>query len=91
MATTRVSREDVARRGEEIYSQSIRSKVETEENVGKLVSIDIETGDYEIGTDQDLDAPRKLRARNPTARIYTARIGFNAVYAIGGIVERRTP
>jgi hypothetical protein len=89
MASTDFDKESVGRRGEELYARTIRSRVETEENIGKLVSIDVETGDYEIGSDLDLDAPRRLLAKHPNARIYTARIGYNTVYAIGGVVERR--
>ncbi len=74
--------------GEELYKQRIRAQVETEENIGKLLSIDVETGDYEIGDDQSLDAPRRLHEKHPGAAVYTLRIGYDAVYAIGGVVER---
>lgn len=43
--------EEIVRRGEEFYEQTIRHQVETEENIGKIVSIDIETGDYAIDVD----------------------------------------
>lgn len=86
-ASARLSSEEIRRRGEELYKHTIRAKVEQEETLGKLVSIDIETGDYEVGDDQTLDAPRRLQARHPGAVIYTRRIGYNAVYALGGVVE----
>ena len=84
----RYSSDEIAHRGKALYEQSIRAQVETEDTVGKLVSIDIETGDFEIGDDRSLDAPRRLLARHPGAAIYTLRIGYNAVYALGGVVER---
>ena len=84
----RYSSDEIARRGKTLYEQSIRAQVETEDTVGKLVSIDIETGDFEIGDDRSLDAPRRLLAKHPGAAIYTLRIGYNAVYALGGVVER---
>ena len=80
--------EEISRRGRELYERSIRAQVETAENVGKLVSIDIETGDHEVGEDDSLEAPRRLHAKHPGAAVYTIRIGYNAAYALGGVLER---
>jgi hypothetical protein len=91
MSHPRFSSAEVVQRGEELYEQGIRTQVETEPNIGKLVSIDIKTGDYEIGTDDSLDAPRRLHAKHPGAAVYTKRIGYNAVYALGGVLERTAP
>jgi hypothetical protein len=90
MTRPELSSEEVTRRGQALYDQKIRACVETPENIGKLVSIDVETGDYEIGDDASLDAPRRLHARHPGARVYTLRVGYNAVYALGGALERTT-
>jgi hypothetical protein len=89
MPHSRLSSEEISRRGEEIYQNELRSKIEAG-NIGKLVSIDVETGDYEIGSDSfgDLDAPLRLHAKHADAAIYTLRIGYNAVVALGGILER---
>jgi len=65
----RFSGADIERRGEEIYERSLRSQLEAGENIGKIASIDIETGEYVIDSD---------------AAIYAKRIGYNAVYAVGG-------
>jgi uncharacterized surface anchored protein len=46
-----LSREEVARHAKQLYESSIRQKVETEENIGKMIIIDIETGDYEVVED----------------------------------------
>lgn len=43
----RYSKEEFARRGDEIYESQVRQQVE-EGNHGKIVAIDIETGDFEI-------------------------------------------
>jgi len=88
MPHPRFSDEEISRRGQERYERDIRSKVETDENVGKLVSIDVETGDYELGDDASIDAPLRLHARHPGAAIYTLRIGYNAVVSLGGVLER---
>ena len=87
MPHARYSGEEIARRGEELYQQRLRAQVETTENVGKIISIDIETGDYEIA-DDPLITGRRLQAKHPDAAIYGKRIGYNAVFAIGGTLVR---
>ena len=61
--------------------------LETEENIGKIVSIDVVSGDYEIAEDL-LIAGRRLQLRHPDAQMYGKRIGYNAVYAVGGSLTR---
>jgi hypothetical protein len=79
--------QEIAKRGQEIYEQTLRASVETEDNIGKIISIDIETGDYEI--DEDLvNAGKRLLSRHPGAALYGKRIGYNAVYALGGSLTR---
>jgi len=53
MPTQRLSSEEKWKRGNDLYDSRIRPLVETDENIGKLVQIDVETGDYEMGTDVD--------------------------------------
>ena len=43
----RYSKEEFARRGQEIYESQVRSQVE-QNNQGKIVAIDIETGTFEV-------------------------------------------
>jgi hypothetical protein len=63
--------------------QYFYTQVEISENIGKIISIDIDTGDYEI--DDDLVfACHRLQAKQPDALIWTERIGYDAVYAVGG-------
>lgn len=83
----RFNLEEIGRRGQQLYEESVRAKVETEENIGKQIVIDIETGDYEIDED-GLAASRRLLARHPGAALYGARIGYDAVYALGGVLTR---
>ena len=87
MPHARFSSEEIGKRGRQWYEQSIRARVETPENIGKIVSIDIETGDYEIA-EENLLAAERLQARRPEAAIYGIRIGYNAVYALGGMLTR---
>ena len=77
----RYSKEEFARRGQEIYERTIRPQVEAG-NEGKFVAIDIETGAYEIDTD-DYTATERLLAREPDAQIWLLRVGHPAAYRIG--------
>jgi hypothetical protein len=81
------SDEEIARRGKEIYETQIRAQIETTENIGKIISIDIKSGDYEIDNDL-LTTCHRLQARHNNPVLWTERIGFNAVYAIGGTLTR---
>jgi hypothetical protein len=87
MPHSRFNGEEIERRGEELYEQTLRSQVETEENIGKIIAIDIETGEYAIDNDV-ITAGRRLFARHPDATTWTKRIGYNAVYALGGTLIR---
>ncbi|MBN4005888.1 hypothetical protein [Nostoc sp. LPT] len=87
MSHTNFSDEEVAQRGKELYDKQIRTQVETAENIGKIISIDIESGDYDIDDDL-LTTCRRLQARHDHPVLWTERIGFNAVYAVGGTLTR---
>lgn len=75
--------DDIVERGEEIYRSGIRQQLETDENIGKLLMIDIETGAWVLGTDR-IEMSRRVRAKNPHAHLYGLRIGYPATTAIGG-------
>jgi hypothetical protein len=78
----RYSKEETARRGQEIYDKDIRSVVEAAHQ-GEFVAIDIETGAYELNKD-DYAATENLLARQPDAQIWLVRVGHAAAYRIGG-------
>ncbi len=90
MLQPRFAGEEVRRLGQELYEKQIRAVVETEENIGKLISIDVETGDYAIGDDPIINGDT-LFAKHPGAALYGARIGYDAVYAMGGTLTRTAP
>ncbi len=75
------SKEEFARRGNEIYEAQIRSQVE-EGNHGKIVAIDIETGAFELAKDT-MTASDRLLERYPDAQIWCIRIGFKGVHRFG--------
>jgi len=82
MRQPRYTPEEHARRGTEIYEKIVRPKVEAG-NTGKIVSMDIETGEYELG-ETTLEAAERLLQRLPEAEIWSERIGYPAVYRFGG-------
>ena len=75
------SKEEFARRGDEIYESTIRPQVEAD-NYGKIVAIDIETGTFAIA-DDTLAASQKLLAKCPHAQTWVVRIGHRAVHRFG--------
>ncbi|MDJ1170138.1 hypothetical protein PMG71_11925 [Roseofilum sp. BLCC_M154] len=82
-----LSSEEVAKRAYQIYEGEIRKKVETEENIGKMVIINIETGDYDLD-ETGLQAAKNLQAKSPYARLFGIRIGYNVAASFGGVMER---
>lgn len=70
----RYSKEEFARRGDAIYEQEVRPKVE-DGNKGRIVAIDIDSGAYEMDDDQ-LTAIHRLLARYPEAQIWCVRVGY---------------
>lgn len=89
MQQTEILFEEIDRLGQELYEGRLRALVETPENIGRELVMDVASGDYEIDAD-GLAASRCLQARRPGAPLYGVRIGYNAVYAIGGSLRRTT-
>ena len=90
MGHTQEKRRELRDLAHAIYTQRLKQAVETPENIGKIISIDTLSGDYEINDDY-LTAIKRLRERLPSAETFTLRIGYNAVYAIGNAIARTTP
>ena len=95
MAETKLSRNEVGIRGEALYTQHIRAKVETPENIGKMVVIDVETGEYGVDL-LGLESARHLQEKRPAAPLYGKRIGYDVSVEmvsieLGEIAERRAP
>ncbi len=74
--------DEVAQRGEAMYEQQIRARVESAHR-GQFVVIDIETGAYELDAD-DLAATKRALAKRPGAVLYGFRIGSPTAYRLGG-------
>ena len=83
----RRSAEETGRLGDEIYERDIRSQVE-ETHHGKIVAIDVDSGDYAIG-DMVVTAAERLRERRPEAAVWAVRIGYRTLRHFGGGSFRR--
>ena len=82
MSVTTLSPEEVAQRGNAIYHRDIRAKVMPQQK-GKFLILDIQSGDYEIDSD-DLSAEEKLRARRHDGIFFGLRIGYTSAYTLAG-------
>ena len=76
----RYSKEEFARRGQEIYQRNILPRLQPADD-GKFVAIDIETGTYQADED-DYAATERLLARVPV-QIWLVRAGHPATYRMG--------
>jgi hypothetical protein len=89
MPQTRYGREEIIRRGQALYDEQIRSQVEAG-NRGKFLALDIETGDYELDTDE-LAALRRAKAKNGDAVLYLLRVGYPTTYRLGRSLATKQP
>jgi hypothetical protein len=87
MQSTHPNRDEIAKLGREIYDRQIRSQVEVAENIGKIVSINVETCEYEVGEDL-VETSLRSQAKYPHALLWAERIGYDAVYAVGGTIVK---
>ncbi|NET29704.1 hypothetical protein [Okeania sp. SIO1I7] len=87
METLLLSYEEVGKIAEQLYQNSIRAAVEIPENIGKMVIIDIETGDYSVNKN-GLEAANYLYEKNPLARLFGIRIGYKVAVSFSGSMER---
>lgn len=76
-----LDRQEIGRKGRELYKEKITAQVE-KAHKGRIVSIDVTTGDYEIG-DSILTAAKRLFERNPAAEPWSIRVGGDAIYHLG--------
>ena len=76
-AAARGAGDDVAIRGRVLYHNRIREEITAEK--GTLVVIDVDSGDYEVDTNE-VDAWMRLRERRPDAVTWVERVGYPAPY-----------
>ena len=80
---------DVAAVGRAIYHEKIRDTLGPDDQ-GKLVVIDIASGEYEIDADH-IAALLRIRQRYPKARTWTERVGHPAAYRMGSTLPSQLP
>ncbi|MUL37326.1 hypothetical protein [Gloeocapsopsis dulcis] len=83
------STEEVALRAKQFYEDGIRQQVEFGDNIGKMIVIDAETGEYGIDP-TGVETALKLKNKKPTARLFTLRIGYDVAVSFGGASELTT-
>lgn len=89
MPHPRYSSDEITDRGQALYDQQIRAKVEPQQN-GKFLVLDIETGDYEVDADS-LAALERATAKHPDPALYLVRIGFPTAIKLGGRFQVTQP
>ncbi len=89
MQQTRFTRDEIVKRGQALYDEQIRAKVEAG-NQGKFLVINVETGEYEMDAD-DLAAAKRAKTRFPDAPLFSMRIGYPAAYRLGGRFAVKQP
>jgi IS30 family transposase len=83
----RYSKEEFARRGDEIYESQVRQQIDEISDRGKIVAIDIETGHFEVDANE-IAACERLEVRHPEAQIWMVRIGSRHVRRFGGRTKK---
>ena len=72
---------DASAKGRAIYKEKILPLLE-ENDIGKVVVIDVNSGEYEID-DDDASALFRLLDRQPDAFTWSERVGYPAVHRLG--------
>lgn len=81
MPHARLANDEIIRIGKQIYQQRLRNQLE-EGNEGKILVIDVETGDYELDVDE-VQAVQRARAVHPDHAFCMLRVGYDAVHSFG--------
>jgi hypothetical protein len=70
--------QEIAERGEAIYREKIRPSLNAADK-GKYLTINVQTGEYEIDTDDLTGALRASARFGRNVPLYTLRVGYRAV------------
>lgn len=82
MSHPQLSREEIAKRGDEIYTSRLRGELEGRYD-GQVVIINVETGEYEVDADS-MSANKRALAKHPGALLYSLRVGSPVVENFSG-------
>ncbi len=72
-------RGEAAHLGREIYVKDIKPLMK-EEDIGKFVAIDVDTGDYEMDV-RVADALHRLKVRHPDSALTAQRVGYRTPFS----------
>jgi hypothetical protein len=89
MPSTQYTDQEIVQRGQTLYEQEIRPKVEAEHK-GEYLIVNVETGDYVMDAD-DLVASKRAKAKYPNAPLFTVRVGYPTAYRLGGHFAVKQP
>ena len=78
----RLSREELARRGEDTFVRQVRPALRPEDD-GKFVAIDVESGTFEVD-EAEHAAVARLHGRVPGAQVWLVRAGDPATHRLRG-------
>ena len=78
---------EIARLGQEIYEQDIRSQVEAAHH-GQMVAIDVDSGDYAVAG-AALAAADALRKRRPAPDVWVVRVGYPTLRTLAIAASQR--
>ena len=73
---------------ENLYETTFRHIVETPENIGRMIIIDVNSKDYAIDSTGSV-AASQLYARQANAELLGIRIGYEVAASLGGAMNRR--
>lgn len=82
MSDSMFTKDEIARRGREIYERDIRAKLESGHD-GEFLVVNVATGDYAVGEDED-EVFNRVEAKVPEGLFYLMRVGRPAAHLIGG-------
>ncbi len=77
----RITAQEVARRGRQLYEERIRSRVEPAHD-GRFLVVDVDSGEYALA-DDELEAFPRTREKTPEGVLFLIRVGHRAAHRIG--------
>ena len=87
MQSSKPASENTVQRGHQLYESGIRQQVDTEENIGKIVAIDIGTGEFAMAADH-IAALAAIRQKVADPFLYFLRVGYTTPTKVGGALRR---
>jgi hypothetical protein len=77
---------ELAGKAHQLYER-LRDEVETPDNIGKFIVMEVDSGDYEID-EQGIESSHRLQSRYPGVALYALRIGYKTAVSFCGGLER---